>query len=268
VRAVQAPTAIQPAVSPKRALKLLERNLLAYKHYWIAFVSGFFEPLFYLVAVGFGVGQFVETVPYGDVDLDYAVFLAPGLLAASTLNGAVFDGFFSPFFKLNWMKTYDGIIVTPVGIPDIAAGEIVWATLRGTIYGAGFLIVMLLLGLIESPWALLALPAVMLSGAALSSGAMVLTGVTKAISSLDKVMTLVVFPLFLFSGTFFPVTLYPDYLRPVVMATPLFHSAALLRDLTSGQVGMGTLAHVAYLTAGFLIAGSFAVRLMRRRLIS
>ncbi|CAN5644074.1 ABC transporter permease [soil metagenome] len=266
--AVQTRTAIHPPVSPSRALKLFHRNLLAYKHYWVAFVSGFFEPLFYLVAVGFGVGQFIETVPYGDSQFEYAVFLAPGLLAAATLNGAVFDGFFSPFFKLNWMKTYEGIISTPVGIPDIAVGEIVWALMRGTIYGAGFLIVMLVLGLIHSAWALLALPAVMLSAGALSAGAMVLTGVTKEISSLEKVMTLIVFPLFLFSGTFFPVSLFPNYLRPVVMATPLFHSASLLRDLTTGQVTAGTLGHVAYLAAMFIIAATFAVRLMRKRLIS
>jgi lipooligosaccharide transport system permease protein len=266
--AIQTRTAVHPPVSPRRALKLFHRNLLAYKHYWVAFVSGFFEPLFYLVAVGFGVGQFIETVPYGKAHYEYAVFLAPGLLAASTLNGAVFDGFFSPYFKLNWMKTYEGIFTTPVGIPDIAVGEIVWALMRGTIYGAGFLIVMLLLGLIHSAWALLALPAVMLSAGALSAGAMILTGVTKQISSLEKVMTLIVFPLFLFSGTFFPVSLYPNYLRPVVMATPLFHSASLLRDLTTGQVTAGTLAHVAYLAAMLVIAAGLAVRLMRKRLIS
>ena len=266
--AVTARTDVHPPVSAARALKLFHRNLLAYKHYWIAFISGFFEPFFYLVAVGFGVGQFIASVPYGNARIEYAAFLAPGLLAASTLNGAVFDGFFSPFFKLNWMKTYDGIITTPVGIPDIAVGEIAWAMMRGTIYGAGFLMVMLALGLIESPWAVLALPAVLLSAGALSAGAMVLTGITKEISSLEKVMTLVVFPLFLFSGTFFPVSLYPAFLRPIVMATPLFHSVSLLRDLTTGQVTAGTIGHTVYLGAMFLIAAAAAVRLMRRRLVS
>ena len=266
--AVQSRTAVHPPVSLTRAMRLFHRNLLAYKHYWIAFISGFFEPFFYLVAVGFGVGQFIEKVAYAGAQLEYAVFLAPGLLAASTLNGAVFDGFFGPFFKLNWMKTYDGIMTTPVGIPDIAVGEIVWATMRGTIYGAGFLVVMLVLGLIESTWAILALPGVMLSATALSSGAMVLTGLTREISSLEKVMTLIVFPLFLFSGTFFPVNLYPDFLQPVVQATPLFHSASLLRDLTTGLVGSGTLWHVLYLVVLAVVATTLAVRLMRRRLIS
>lgn len=266
--AVIARATAYPRPSLHRAGQLVYRNALAYKHYWIAFISGFFEPVFYLLAVGFGVGQFVDGVPFAGGELDYASFLAPGMLAASTLNGALFDGFFSPYFKLNWMKTYDGIITTPVNISDIAVGEVAWALIRGTIYGAGFLIVMLAFGLIHSPWALLALPAVMLSSAALAAGAMILTGVTKQISSLEKVITLVVFPLFLFSGTFYPVSLYPDYVRPIVQATPLFHSASLLRSLTTGEVGPGTLWHVVYLAAMFVLASAMAIWLMRRRLIS
>jgi lipooligosaccharide transport system permease protein len=257
-----------PAPSLHRAFKLVRRNALAYRHLWMAFVSGFFEPVFYLVAVGFGVGQFVESVPYEGIRLEYATFLAPGMLAASTLNSAIFDGFFNPFFKLNWLKTYDGMMTTPLNISDIALGEVLWTLVRATIYGASFLIVMLAFGLIESPWGLLALPAVMLSSAALSAGAMVLTGITKQISSLEKVMTLVVFPLFLFSGTFFPVSQYPDLLRPIVQMTPLYHAASLLRALTTGVVGPSTLIHVAYLVVMFLVAGTVAIRLIRKRLIS
>jgi len=266
--AAEVATARDQPVSVHRALKLVRRNLLAYKHFWIAFVSGFFEPFFYLVAVGFGVGQFIDDVSFVGAQIEYATFLAPGLLAASTLNGAIFDGFFTPFFKLNWMKTYDGIVTTPVSIPDIAVGEVVWATIRGTIYGTGFLAVMLSLGLIHSPWALLGIPAVMLSAGALSAGAMILTGFTKQISSLEKVMTLIVFPLFLFSGTFFPVSLYPRVLQPVVQATPLYHAATLLRSLTTGEVSPATLGHVAYLAGMLILAGAIAIRLMRRRLVS
>lgn len=266
--ATQAPTAIHPPPSLHRAIKLVHHNFLAYRHFWVAFLTGFFEPFFYLVGVGFGVGQFVQDIPYGNLRLEYASFLAPGLLAAATLNGALFDGFFAPFFRMNWEKTYEAIVSTPVSISDIAVGEVLWALIRGTIYGAGFLTVMLALGLVHSMWALLALPAVMLSGGALSAGAMILTSTTKQISSLEKVMTLVVFPLFLFSGTFFPVALYPDYLRPVVQATPLYHSASLFRDLTTGQVGWPTVGHVLYLAAMFVVASAIAIRLMRKRLIS
>lgn len=253
--------------SLRRASKMVRRNLLSYKHYWIAFVSGFFEPVFYLGAVGFGVGQFVSDIPYEGLSLDYATFLAPGMLAAATLNGALFDGFFAPFFKLNWMKIYEGIITTPMNIPDIAVGEMMWAVIRATIYGIGFLFVMLGFGLIESWWAIFAVPAVVLSGSALVSGAMILTFVSREITVLEKVMTLVVFPLFLFSGTFFPVSQYPGFLQPIVRATPLFHSASLMRDLTTGAVTGGTLLHVAYLVGMTGICGTIVVRLMRGRLI-
>ena len=257
-----------PFPSARRAAKLVQRNALAYRHYWMAFISGFFEPLFYLGAVGFGVGRFVGTIEYGGVELEYVSFLAPGMLAASAFNGALFDGFFGPFFKLNWMKTYDGIITTPINVSDIAVGEVLWALIRGTIYSTGFIVVMLVLGVIHSPWALLALPAVMVSGGALASGAMILTAKTKEISSLEKVMTLVVFPMFLFSGTFFPVSLYPDLLRPIVQLTPLYHSASLLRALTTGQVNTGQLVDLGYLIAMFLVCSAVTIRLMRRRLIS
>lgn len=258
---------IDAAVSPHRALKLVRRNVLAYKHYWIAFVTGFFDPVFYLVAVGFGVGQFIDSVSYGGTAVDYATFLAPGLLATATLNGAVYDGFFTPFFKLNWMKTYEGIVTTPISISDIAVGEIIWAVIRGTLYGIAFLLVIGALGLIESGWAVLAIPAVTLSAAALSSGAMFLTTVTKQISSLEKVMTLVVIPLFLFSGTFYPLSVYPDYIQPVIQATPLYHSASLLRALTTGEVAASTLWHVAYLAAFFVAATSLSVWRLRKRLV-
>ncbi|HWL65314.1 MAG TPA: ABC transporter permease [Actinomycetota bacterium] len=261
-------TAVAPKPSLHRALKIVHRNAVSYRYYWTAIFTGFFEPLFYLGAVGFGVGQFVGTVPVGGAQVDYATFLAPGMLAASTLNGAIADGFFFPFFKLNWLKTYEGILATPLNVPDIAVGEMLWAQLRGTIYSAGFLVVMLALGLIESPWGILALPAAMLSAGALSAGAMILTGLAKHITSLEKVMTLVVFPLFLFSGTFFPVELYPDALRPIVQVTPLYHSASLLRSLTTGVVGVETLVNLGYLLVMYVAANLVAIRLMRKRLIA
>jgi lipooligosaccharide transport system permease protein len=266
--AVGARVSRPPLPSLHRALKLVRRNMLVYKHYWVAIFTGFFEPLFYLAAVGFGVGRFIGTVPYQGTEIDYASFLAPGMLAASTLNGAITDGFFSPFFKLNWTKTYEGIIATPLNVSDIAVGDMLWAQIRGTIYSAGFLVVMLFLGLIHSMWALLALPAAMLSSGALAAGAMILTGITKQINSLEKVMTLVVFPLFLFSGTFFPVSLYPTLLQPIVQLTPLYHSASLLRSLTTGMVGPGTLVDVLYLVLMFVFANAVAINLMRKRLIS
>ncbi|MFP5299407.1 MAG: ABC transporter permease, partial [Actinomycetota bacterium] len=203
---------LYPRPSLRRAAKMVRRNLLSYKHYWIAFVSGFFEPIFYLTAVGFGVGQFVDSVPYKGLELEYAAFLAPGMLAAATMNGALFDGFFSLFFKLNWMKIYEGIITTPMNIADIAVGELMWGVIRATTYG---------FGLVDSWWGLLAIPAVVLSSAAHVSGAMIFTFVSKEITLLEKVMTLVVLPMFLFSGIFFPLDRLPEWAQTVAWFVPL-----------------------------------------------
>lgn len=256
-----------PLPSLWRASKLLQRNIIVYKHTWWVIFTGFFEPLFYLSAVGFGVGRFIESVPFGGSEISYAAFVAPGMLAASTLNGAIADGFFNPFWKLNFQKTYEGILATPMNVSDIALGEMLWAQFRGSIYAVGFLALMLVLGLISSPWAILALPAAMLCAGALAAGAMILTGITKQISAFERVMNLIVFPMFLFSGTFFPVDLYPELVRPVVFATPLYHCAALLRALTTGVVGLEALVNVGYLLAMFVVANWVAISLVRKRLI-
>lgn len=251
-----------------RSAKLVQRNLIVYRHTWMVIFSGFFEPLFYLVAVGFGVGQIIETVPFGGRQIPYAAFVAPGMLAASCMNGAITDGFFNPFFKLHYQKTYDGILATPMNVPDIALGEMFWAQIRGSIYSAGFIVVMLALGLVLSPWALLALPAAMLTSGALSAGAMVLTSSVKQIASFDWVFNVLVFPLFLLSGTFFPVSLYPVWLRPIVYATPLFHASNLLRSLTTGAVGWVLLANVLYLVVMFGICITIAMRRLEKHLIT
>lgn len=257
-----------PLPSPLRSIKLVQRNLIVYRHTWMVIFSGFFEPLFYLVAVGFGVGRVIDRVAFQGVDISYAAFLAPGMLAASCMNGAVADGFFNPFFKLHYQKTYDGIIATPLTVPDIALGEMIWAQIRGSIYSVGFLTVMVVLGLILSPWALLALPAAMLSAGAFSAGAMVLTASVKEISSFDKVMNLIIFPFFLFSGTFFPVDVYPDALRIAVYISPLYHSAHLLRSLTTGVITPEVIVNTAYLITMFAVCLFISMRRLQRHLIT
>jgi lipooligosaccharide transport system permease protein len=253
--------------SLQRASKLVQRNLIVYRHTWMIIFSGFFEPLFYLVAVGFGVGAVIESLPFKGVDISYAAFLAPGMLAASCMNGAITDGFFNPFFKLHFQKTYDGIVATPMNVPDIALGEMLWAQIRGSLYSVGFLIVMFVMGLAMSPLAVLALPAAMVTAGAFSAGAMVLTSTVKEVTSFEKVMNLLVFPLFLFSGTFFPVSLYPDFIRPLVYLSPLYHATNLLRSLTTGLVTPEAVLNLAYLVAMFLLCTWVAMRRLQRQLI-
>jgi lipooligosaccharide transport system permease protein len=245
---------------------LVERNLRAFRHGWITLVSGFFEPVFYLFSLGVGLGALVGTVTTdGGTAVAYPAFVAPALLASSAMNGAVYDSTFNVFFKLKYAKLYDSVLSTPLGPRDVAVGEISWALLRGQFYAVAFLVVALAAGLVESWWALLALPAATLIGFAFAAVGMAATTYMRSWVDFDYVQ-LVILPMFLFSATFFPLSTYPDSLRWVVQATPLYHGVALCRDLMLGEVSAPLLGHVAYLVAmglaGFLVAGRRLERLL------
>ena len=147
-----------------RAQRLLERNLMVYRRAWIVVLSGFFEPVFYLFSLGVGLGALVDGVEWGGVEVSYAQFVAPGLLAASAMNGAFFESTMNIYAKMTHQKTYDAMLATPLQPGDVAGGEITYAQLRGTIYSLVFLLVMWVFGYVASPWAVLALPATILLG--------------------------------------------------------------------------------------------------------
>jgi lipooligosaccharide transport system permease protein len=229
-----------------RARMLLARSAVAYRRAWLAFVSGFFEPVFFLLALGQGLGSLVGSLPGPDgVPISYAAFIAPGLLAASAMNGAVFDSTFNVFFKLRYAKLYDAMLATPLGPVDIALGEIGWALLRGGLYSLGFLTVAGALGLVSSPWALLALPAALLVAFAFAAVGMAATSFMKSWQDFDLVQ-LAVLPMFLFATTFYPLSVYPRVLQPVIQCLPLYHAVELMRELMTGVVAMSALGHLAY----------------------
>jgi lipooligosaccharide transport system permease protein len=246
-----------------RAWRLVERNLVVYRRIWLLIVSGFFEPLFYLLSLGVGIGSLVGTVAGPDGrPIDYTAFVAPALLASSAMNGAVYDSTMNVFFKLKYAKTYDAMLATPLGPGDIAVGEITRAQLRGTLYSATFLLVMAGLGLISSWWALLALPAAMLVGLAFAAVGMACTSFMRGWQDFEFVQ-LAILPMFLFSTTFFPLSVYPRPLQIVVQLTPLFHGIELIRPLTTGAgVGIGLLGHALY----FLGLAALGLSVTARRL--
>jgi lipooligosaccharide transport system permease protein len=143
---------------------MLYRNYLSYRSAWWIFLSGFLEPVFYLFSIGVGVGKLIESFEFNGETIGYAAFVAPAMLATSAMNGAVLDSTFNFFFKLKFTKLFDQILATPMSTRDVATGELAWCLLRGGIYSFGFLGVMAGMGLIESWWALLALPAALLIG--------------------------------------------------------------------------------------------------------
>jgi len=182
------------------------------------------------------------------------------------MNGAITEGTYNFFFKLTHDRTFESILSTPLSPGDIAVGELGWALIRGGLYSVGFVAVMGLLGLIVSPWVLLALPAALLVGFAFGGVAMAATSFMRSWQDFDLIQ-LVILPLFLFSGTFYPLETYPEALRVLVQLTPLYHGVDLIRSLTVGVVDAGTLLHVVYLAVMGLVGLAIVSRRVGRLLL-
>ena len=245
----------------RRARRLVERNLLVYRRGWVYFVSGFFEPFFYLLSIGFGLSKLVGAVHVGHSSVPYTAYVAPGLLASSAMNGATIDATFNVFFKLRIAKTYDAILSTPLGPGDVALGELAWSLLRATTYAAAFLVVMAALGYVVSPWAVLCLPSATLLSFAFAALGMAGTTYMRSWQDFDKV-SLALIPLFLFSATFYPLSVYPAWLQAVVRCTPLYQGVALLRGLDTGILSWSLAGHALYLAVAGLVGLVAATRRM------
>jgi len=225
---------------------VVQRGLIAARSSsWIVVLSGFFEPVFYLASMGIGLGALIGTIATPAGDVPYAAYIAPALLAVSAMNGAVYDSTWNVFFKLNYGKLYEGMLSTSLGPLDVALGEIIYALLRGLAYATGFMIIMQFAGLNLSWTAILALPAVLLIAFGFASIGMAITSYMKAFQHMDWI-NFVLLPMFLFSSTFYPVTVYPEAVQAIVMALPLWHGVELVRGLTLGILEPVMLVHVAY----------------------
>lgn len=250
-------------IATRLAFHVVERNARAYRRYWFIFVATFAEPVLYLTSIGLGVGELVGDVegPGGRL-MSYEAFVAPGMMAAAAMNGSVLDTTFNFFGRFKYQGAYDTMLATPLGVADVAWGEVMWGLLRGSINAAVFLATMAWLGLISSPWALLALPAVLLIGFAFAGAGLGATTFMRSFIDFEFV-TLATIPMFLFSATFFPLSRYPEALQWVVQATPLYQGVAIVRALTVGAVHWGLLWHIAYLVAMGLIGVAIAARRLR-----
>ncbi|MFC7431190.1 MULTISPECIES: ABC transporter permease [unclassified Agrococcus] len=223
-----------------RGMHVMRRNNLT------VVVSGFFEPIFYLLSMGIGLGTLIGVLEYRDVEVPYAAYIAPALMAVSAMNGAVFDSTMNVFFKMHYGKLYDGMLSTSLGPLDVALGEIFMALFRGFLYACGFMAVTTIMGLNLSPTALLAIPAAVLIAFAFASLGMAVTSYMKTFQHLDYVY-FVMMPMFLLSATFFPIEVYPQPIQWVIMAMPLWHGVDMMRQLTLGVVDWSLAIHVGYL---------------------
>jgi lipooligosaccharide transport system permease protein len=249
-----------------RAGRLVERSLLLYRRTWYVLFTGLVEPVFYLAGIGFGVGSLVGPVHVGGRTIPYAVFVGPALMASAAMNGAIYDSIYNVFYRLRYARTYDAILATPVGASDIAMGEVAWALIRGVIYAAAFLSVMALLGLVTSFWGLLAVLAAALIGFAFAGLGCLVTTFMRGWHDFDLVQLLLL-PLFLFSATFYPISVYPPPLQVVVQLSPLTRSVDLLRSLTTGTLGPGIGIDIVFLLAIGIAGLLVSSRRMGRRLL-
>jgi lipooligosaccharide transport system permease protein len=252
--------------SLQRSRRLVERNLLLYRRDWMIPATGFFEPLLYLLGIGYGVGGLIGSVSDGSRLVPYAVFVAPALMATSAMNGAVYETTFNFFHKLKYIKLYDAVLATPLGVADIALGEVGWALTRGTVYAMSFLLIMALLGLIQSPLGILALPGAMLIGFAFSALGTAASTYVRSWQDFNFVMAVMI-PLFLFSATFYPLSLYPGWLQVVTQITPLYRAVDLLRSFTTGVVGISVPIDIVYLVVVAAIGLAITTTRLQRLLL-
>ena len=266
--------ALQPRVAPRlpgafgsrRSIHLVERNLTAYRRMWLLLFTGAFEPIFYLLSLGVGLGKLIPDVtgPAGS-PVKYVTFVAPALLATAAMNGAMYDATFGIFFRLKYAKVYDAVLATPLTPSDIALGELVWCLIRGGLYAVAFTVVVSFFGVLTSPWAALAIPAALLIGLAFAGLGMAIASYMGSWQDFEFV-NLLMMPMFLFSTTFFPLGVYPRGLQLFVEATPLYQGIEIERGLMLGVVGPGLLLRALYLAVMAAVGLGIAARRFGRLL--
>jgi lipooligosaccharide transport system permease protein len=247
----------------RRSASMVERNVATLRSaYWVVMATGFLEPVLYLFSIGVGVGQLIGDLPLPDGRLvSYAEYVAPAMLASAAMTGALSETTFNFFGKMKFMKLYDGILATPVRPMEIALGELAWAMIRGAIYSAAFLAVMIAMGLTRPGPAVAAFLAAVLVGFAFGGLGMALSTFMRSWQDFD-LMLAAQFALFLFSGTFVPAERYPSVLRWVVEVTPLYRSVDLVRGITTGVWGWVQVLDVVYLLVLFAVGLAVAGRRM------
>jgi lipooligosaccharide transport system permease protein len=250
----------------RRSWSVAERNVAAVRSYWVFFLTGFLEPLLYLLSIGFGLGARIGDMPIGGgVTVPYATFVAPAMLAASIMGGSLAETTIAFYDKWKDMRLYDVVVSTPVRPVEVALGELAWTVARGAVYATGFLLITVAMRITEPTGALLALPASLLVAVMFGGLGLLLTTFFRSFADLYIVNT-VQFALFLFAGTFVPVSAYPAFLGWIVRATPLYHAVALVRGLATGHLTAGLLVNLAYVVAVAAVALWFAGRRMNRLL--
>jgi len=250
---------------PRFAFAVWRRNAKVFSKLWKgALLPTFLDPLFYLIALGFGLGTYIASldgVPYRD-------FLAPGLIASAALWAASFETTYNVYMRMNEDRLYDAVLATPVEVQDLAAGDIIWGATRAMVYGSVFALVVAAFGLISSLWAILIPPFVFIGGLCFAVIGYAFTSLVSRIDFYSYYFTLGVTPMFLFSGIFFPFTDLPDWVEVLAWFSPLYHLVEITRGLATGPEALQIALHASWLVAVSLMLFPIPVRALRRRLLA
>jgi lipooligosaccharide transport system permease protein len=256
----------QLVMSSARVIVVRHWWVLRRRNPWTLLANGLFEPFLYLMSVGVGIGTLIgtqgRTIAGG---YSYASFVAPALLATSAMNTATAETIWGLWYRMRFGKFYDSLVTTPLTVYDIAVGEIGAAALRGLFAGSCFLGVIAALGMTHSLWAVLALPAVALTAFAFSAAGLAVATMMRELHH-NQYVQLVMLPMFLFSATFYPLSIYPTVIHDIVAALPLYQSTNLIRGLTLGEVGRAQLFAVVYLAVFGLLSLWLGARRLTRLL--
>lgn len=251
-----------------RFWKVWERNLLVYRQNWkFSFIPPLLEPLFYLLAFGIGLSGLVGSIAYGGRQITYVEFIAPALLSINVMNNAFFENTYSSYVRMYYQKTFDAMMATPLTLEEIITGEIFWGATKSMMATAIMLLVISFFDVVRYPHVLLSLPLAFLGGIAFGSLGMIFTSKVKNIDLFNLPIFLFITPMYLFSGTFFPLENLPSWALHLASFLPLTHLVNLIRALCLGQYHAAMIWDFLYLILFCLILFPLALRFMQRRLI-
>jgi len=247
----------------KRAFRVWQRHATVYtKLYKSSIALNFVEPVLYLAAMGLGLGAFVKEIN----GIPYINFIAPGIIASSAMFAATYECSYGTYVRMTYQKTFDAILATPVNINELIAGELIWGATKSVLYGTIIMSVIALFGLVDSFWIILVIPFLFISGLIFAELSVIVAAIVPGIESFNYFYTIVMTPMFLFSGIFFPLDTLPPVIAKIAFFTPLYHLVNICRSFSSGIL-KGTLSDIAWIFVVIVLLTPYPFRLMRKRII-
>lgn len=247
----------------KRAYRVWQRHLTVYTKLYLSSIAlNFVEPVLYLVALGFGLGGFITEVQ----GRPYINFIAPGIIASSSMFATVYECTYATYVRIFYQKTFDAILSTPVNIDDLIAGEIMWGATKSVLYGIIIIATISAFRLVDSPLIVIVVPILFLSGIIFAEISLVCVALVPGVDSLNYFYTLLMSPMFLFSGIFFPLNTLPAFVTKIAWFTPLYHLTNVCRSLASGQPGQAVEGMI-WIVVVSMILSPFPFHFMRKRIV-